>query len=97
MMNNQFENLRSNSRLKKHFCPNCCEPLKTLTIGNIVNTQSSNSSTNDAFPFSGSNMYGTMTSYSTHFQCQKCRIRYKAEDIKKLEQNNYKFKLREAK
>lgn len=96
MMNNQFENLRFNSRLKKHFCPNCCEPLKTLTIGNIVNTQSSNSSS-VAFPFSGSNMYGTMTSYSTQFHCSKCRIRYKVEDIKKIEHNNNKFKLREAK
>jgi len=97
MMNNLFAESRSNTRLKKHFCPTCCEPLKTLTVGNIVNTQSINSSINDAFPFSGSNMYGAMTSYSTQFQCPKCRIRYKAEDIKKIEQNNYKVKLKEAK
>jgi hypothetical protein len=81
MKNIRFVKAHVSIRPMKYYCPICIEQLKVVTIANIMNTQA-DTGDYQSFPMEGSYMYGAVTSYSTEYQCQKCRQRYKVDDIK---------------
>jgi hypothetical protein len=75
---------------KKHLCPKCAEPLKALTVGNVINSGPSGKSSK--FPTNGNYMYGNVKSYKTEYQCTSCRMRYTLDDLKKIEESYKKSK-----
>jgi hypothetical protein len=78
MASSDYEKKPSYSRELKHYCPDCCEPLKAITVGNTLNSESPKKS--NGLLYGGT---GSMKSYRTEFQCPKCRLRYSLEDLKK--------------
>lgn len=90
MINNPNLSVSNYKARKNHLCPKCNEPLKAVTVGNVVNSGMTDKK--GRFPLNGSNLYGSVKSYNTEYQCSNCRLRYSLDDLKKIEQSYKKTK-----
>lgn len=89
MIQNPNMSISKYDAAKRRLCPKCNELLKAVTVGNIVQTKADQ---RGRFPTNAAYQYGSVKSYNTEYQCTNCRMRYKAEDLKKIDQSYKKTK-----